>query len=260
MSGFTEFHNHLLPAADDGARSMDETVRHLQAFARDGTTTLVFSPHLFGSLSRERGALDARLEELRDIFEHVRQTLAGRDDVPALMLGHEVLLTDPAMARAVVGDRRVGHAGANVVLIEFGFQLPDACIPIIQAVSGCGRTPLIAHPERFRRDHSPVSLAEIRTWKSAGALLQVNGGSVTGRYSPAVRTLAHRLLAEGLADVIGSDNHADARPQLPGEVWLDLADRDGTEQAGLLLAENPARLLRDEPTLPVPPLATAAVG
>ena len=53
------------------------------------------------------------------------------------------------------------------------------------------------------------------TWKDAGALLQVNGGSVLSDYGERVATLAWRMLESGAADLISSDHHADARVVSP---------------------------------------------
>ena len=56
---------------------------------------------------------------------------------------------------------------------------------------------------------------------------------------------------EGLADVLASDNHGDARALAPARRWL--AEQGAGEQATLLTETNPERLLRNEPVLPVPP-------
>ncbi len=64
--------------------------------------------------------------------------------------------------------------------------------------------------------------------------------------------LAAGMLAEGLVDCIASDNHGDARTLGYARRWLE--ERGGSEQARLLTHTNAARLLADEPTLPVAPL------
>jgi protein-tyrosine phosphatase len=39
-----DIHNHLLPGVDDGSRSFEETLRHLQLFHADGVTRVAVSP------------------------------------------------------------------------------------------------------------------------------------------------------------------------------------------------------------------------
>ncbi len=257
---FVEIHNHLLPGVDDGSRSLEETTRHLRGLAADGVRRLAFSPHLFGFLAEQPGRLEARLRELRRVYEAVTAELRGRDDVPRLQLGQELLLTTPESVAPVLSVDGVGHAGSRYVLIEFGFELPEGCVEIIRAVREHGRRPVIAHPERYRRDGGRVALDEIVEWKQAGALLQVNAGSLAGRYQPDMRQLAWDLLAEGLPDLIGSDNHADSRPQSPLEADRLLRARDAAEHATLLLNENPNRLLDDLDLLAVPPVPRRAAA
>ncbi len=249
---FTEIHNHLLPGVDDGSRSMPETLRHLQALHADGVRRLAFSPHLFGWLAEAEGALEARLDHLESVFRTVRAELAGVADVPSLELGQEVYLSAPEIADRVVRVPGVGHAGSRYVLMEFGFDLPEECPAIIRAVRDAGRRPIVAHPERYRRDGARVSVDEIASWKEAGALLQVNAGSLAGHYRSDVETVAWDLLARGLPDLIGSDNHADSRPESPAEADRLLRASGGDEAARILLHENPSRVLDDRETVAAP--------
>ncbi|MDQ3950902.1 MAG: hypothetical protein M3282_11235, partial [Gemmatimonadota bacterium] len=64
--------------------------------------------------------------------------------------------------------------------------------------------------------------------------------------------LAVELLQRGLVDVIASDNHGDSRSLASARDWL--LDMGAAEQAQLLTETNAARLLANEPPLPVPPL------
>ncbi|UCC82097.1 MAG: hypothetical protein JSW46_14000 [Gemmatimonadota bacterium] len=110
--------------------------------------------------------------------------------------------------------------------------------------------PIIVHPERywgFDRGYGVVA-----DWRAAGTLVQLNSGSLLGEYGENVRRVAHRFLVEGWVDVIASDNHA--RPERSPSLratWDYLVGRGLEEQARLLLATNPQRILRDEPTLNV---------
>lgn len=257
MNGFdrtdlADIHNHLVPAVDDGARSLDESLRHLGAMAAAGVTRLAVSPHLDARLVHEPGALHERLERLADAFHDLLRACAGRHDVPALVFGQEILVPDPDTARsAFAADPRVGIAGTRYALIEFGFDLGEDPAGVVRATVAAGRRPIVAHPERYRRDGGGVAVEEVRRWKEAGALLQVNGGSILGDYGEGIRELAFRLLAEGLVDLIASDSHGDARPASPAAVGETLADRGFLDVARLLLSENPQRILADRDTVPV---------
>jgi protein-tyrosine phosphatase len=254
-----DIHNHLVPAVDDGSRSLAESLRHLSAMRAEGVTRLATSSHIFTWLVTDPGAFEARFRELETEFEKLAQALAGRDDVPTLYFNQEILADTVENTRAAFALKELGLRGTDYALIEFGFDLEVDCAEIVRAVIECGKKPIISHPERFRRNRRPIALAEISTWRDAGALLQVNGGSLTGYYGPQVESLGWRMLETGLADLISSDHHADARPVSPAETYTRICERMGEETARLLMSENPQRILdgrstvRVEPKSPAPP-------
>src|SRR5690606_2377723 len=91
------------------------------------------------------------------------------------------------------------------------------------------------------------------TWRAAGAVIQVNAGSLTGRYGSGARANAATLLTHGQIDCLASDYHSRGVPELqPARTWLDSIG--ASDHAELLLDVNPARILAGEPPLPVPPL------
>lgn len=246
-----DIHNHLLPGVDDGARSFEESLRHLQAFHGDGVTRVAVSPHLFGWVTSEERGLDTRLDRLEEVFAELQAFLEGREDVPELYFSQEILCPSVEIAERVFSSPRPGVRGTRYALVEFGFDLPDECVEIIRAIIDSGKRVIISHPERYRRDRMPVSVDEIATWKEAGAALQVNGGSVLDQYSEAIRVTAWDLLRRGLADIISTDHHADSRVLSPARVYREIVRRGGADQAVLLMSENTGRILDDADLLSV---------
>jgi protein-tyrosine phosphatase len=109
--------------------------------------------------------------------------------------------------------------------------------------------PILAHPERYR---GITDIGMVGEWRQAGALLQVNGGSLLGRYGPAARQLAFQLLENGWVDFLCSDYHARGEPLVATYEKL-LVESGGEEQAHALMRTNPARMLNGEAPLPVLP-------
>lgn len=258
--GFTDIHNHLLPDVDDGARSPDETLRQLQAMASAGVDQLAFSPHFFVRTAEEPEAARHRLLALHEVYDDVVAVMRTRNDVPSLFFGQEILLRSAAAAGVALSLPNIGHGGTRYMLVEFGFDLPDTCTDVLRELLAADRTPIVAHPERYRRSRGSVPVDEVREWKELGALLQVNVGSLAGLYSSAAGSLAWQILADGLADLVGTDNHGDSWPVTPADAERVLLQRGGADQARLLLATNPGRILMDEAPLAVPPLATPPGG
>ena len=143
-------------------------------------------------------------------------------------------------------DARSGVRGSRYALVEYGFDLRVDATKVVEAVLAAGKRMIVSHPERYRRDGQPVSVAEILSWKKAGALLQVNGGSVLGDYGERIAQTAWRLLEDGQVDLIATDHHADSREVSPAAVAERLLARLSVEAARLLMCENPAHVLDDQ--------------
>ena len=252
LQNIVDVHNHLMPGVDDGAASFDESLLHLRSLFNDGVTRLAVSPHLFGWLCEEERGLELRLDRLEQVFAELEGLCAGRLDVPRLYFSQEILCPTADIARSVFREPRAGVRGTRYALVEFGFDIESDCAEIIRAVLACGQRIIISHPERFRRGGQPVSLAEIASWKQAGALLQVNGGSLLGDYGAAIAGNAWHLLYTGAADLVSTDHHANNRVVSPARVARAIGARGGHEQAHLLMCENTGRILDDAQLVSVP--------
>lgn len=244
-----DFHNHLVPGVDDGAADLDQSRVALAALHAQGVHTVVTTPHLQGSLTGRPEQLRARLAELDEGWERLRQLAREEFDGVRVERGAEVMLDSPALD---LSDGRTRLAGTPFVLVEFGGMTvpPNAALALYNLKSS-GWTPVIAHPERYR--NLDPGLEQVEEWKRMGALLQVNAGSLLGRYGTEARATSWRLLEGGWADYLSSDYHARGRVAL-AEVREALLARGGEEQAALLMETNAARLLLGEQPLEVPPL------
>ncbi len=256
-SGYTDFHNHLIPGVDDGARDAEFSAGALAAMRRDGAQQLVVTPHFDGSLTHDPERCAARLAELDAGWEVLRGVVEAdtAQHTTALRVerGVEMMLDVPDPD---VSDDRLRLAGTRFVLVEYpGLQLPPLNAGIaIAMIRRAGWLPVVAHPERYRNLASVASLGELFR---AGAVFQVNAGSLLGHYGSTAQARASELLAHGAASYVCSDYHARGEPAT-GAFAQVLAQAGFTEQVELLLDTNPRRLLNDEPPLPVPPIAARA--
>jgi protein-tyrosine phosphatase len=233
-----DLHSHLLPAVDDGSRSVEQSLRVLDAMVREGITDLCLTPHLPAGRT-EAGPPPA----------HDRAFLALQERAPAvprLHRGAEVMLDRP-MSRGVAVARKVTLAGSRYILVELPRLVAfDTVTAALSQVSELGLIPVLAHPERY----SCCSVEAVRHWKSLGAKMQVD--STTLLASQARGQRARQLVSEGLADILAGDNHGDDRMVSTGAHFLRA--QDGAEQAELLAVRNPGAILRDQSLDPVAPL------
>ena len=234
-----DLHAHLLPAVDDGARTLDDAAAALGRLAADGVTRLACTPHLRAS---EAAAAPAERHAA------LRAELQARaPSTVALLAGFEIMLdrfgcdlSSPAL--------RLG--GAPVVLVEFSRAgVPPRAAHELGRIRESGVVPLVAHPERY----FGCSAAHVREWRAAGAATQADATLLIGTGERAA--LARALLAEGLVDLIASDNHGDARSMRPARDWLVEVGAAG--QAELLTERNARHLLAGEPLEPVAPVVVA---
>jgi protein-tyrosine phosphatase len=228
-----DLHCHLLPAIDDGSKGMEETIEFLRIAGRDGIRVITATPHM------KPGVYDNRRDAILEAVERVRA--AARDDADAgkveLLPGAEVYYTADVVDRARRGElMTIGDRGRYVLL-----ELPYQQVPIhvdetIFQLRLHGLTPLMAHPERvayYLEDFERVA-ASVRL----GALTQVTGASVTGKFGSKAREFANRMLERNLVHVLSSDAH-DVRYRPP-------ALSDAVRAAGLLIGQEAARRLVDD--------------
>jgi protein-tyrosine phosphatase len=233
-----DLHSHLLPAVDDGSRSVDQSLKVLDTMASLGITDVCLTPHLLAGRT-EYGPPQAH----QRAFEELR---ARAPFTPRLHRGAEVMLDRP-IPRPVALARNVTLGGSRYILVEFPRLVAyDTVVSALSQVVDLGLIPVVAHPERY----SCTSVDSVRHWRSVGAKMQVDATTLLASQARGQR--ARQLVSEGLADILAGDNHGDERTIATGARFL--AAQDGAEQVDLLVVRNPSAILEDKEVLPVPPL------
>lgn len=233
-----DLHSHLLPAVDDGSRSVEQSVKVLGEMARQGVTDICLTPHL--QAGRAESGPPAGHNRA---FEALR---AEAPPSPRLHRGAEVMLDRP-ITRPVALARNITLAGSRYILVEFPRLVAhDTVNNALTQVVELGLIPVLAHPERY----SCCSVEAVRHWRSIGAKMQVDATTLLAAQARGQR--ARQLIAEGLADILAGDNHGDDRTVATGARFLEA--QDGGEQVELLVVRNPSAILSDGTMSPVPPL------
>lgn len=244
-----DLHSHLIPGVDDGARTLAEALDAVEAMTREGIRRIVTTPHLDASLLQDREAADARIKEVQAAFKEL--AIQVREKYPEVILwrGFEVALDvpDPDFS-----DPRVRMAGTRFVLVEWPrLSVPPGSTAALERIRSDGWLPVVAHPERYHGLGEGLTLP--RRWREAGAFLQVNHGSLVGRYGNEPRARALRLLEAGAAHYLSSDHHPRPRHSLKVKAVQELfAELDAESSFFTLSRTNPQRLMDDKEPLPVP--------
>jgi protein-tyrosine phosphatase len=233
-----DLHSHLLPAVDDGSRSVEQSVKVLREMALQGVTDVCLTPHL-----------QARWSEAGPPPAHHRSFEALQSQAPPaprLHRGAEVMLDRP-FSRAAAIARNVTLGGSRYILVEFPRLVAyDIASSALAHVIEVGLVPVLAHPERY----SCCSVEAVRRWRGLGAKMQIDATTLLASQARGQR--ARQLISEGLGDILAGDNHGDDRTIATGARFLEA--QDGEEQADLLAVRNPSAILADGELTPVPPL------
>lgn len=232
-----DIHTHLLPGVDDGSPTLERSITVLERFVDEGVTTVVCTPHLNASM-----ALDAPVTAYRALLAQLQ---AAAPSSITIRQGWEIMLDRPGID---LTEPSLALGGSRAVLVEFTRGgLPPGASKELRRITRQGSVAVLAHPERYYG----CTIDHVRQWREFGVVIQTDASVLLGRGVPA--ELARSFLAEGLIDILASDNHGDARSLGSVTHWLD-ARGATAEQCDLLLRANAELLLADEQTVPVPPL------
>jgi len=234
-----DIHCHMLWGLDDGCRTPEETVEAARAMASLGYTDVAPSPHVQPRYpGGDPATCAARLAEA--------QALVAEAGIPLrLHRNAENPLDAGFLASLERGEARGVGAPERYVLVEFPFvEEVDDMPGLVARVRARGALPIVAHPERCLAFQEPGRAAAV---VGAGAFLQLNIGSLTGRHGLLAVQLAERFLGEGLYALGGTDLHG----PFDAADWIDealtvLEHRSSRGQLERLCRDNPRRALAGE--------------
>lgn len=241
MTAFIDLHLHFLPGVDDGVVSLDDARKVCRELKALGYGRLVTTPHIRSSMFENRRA------PLESAFAQLLAELGGDASLPTLELSAEHHCDGLFLELFEAGDL-LPYPGGHAVLVEFPNEaFPVAFDRLAFRLARKGLKAVIAHPERyvplFRRTEPIDHLLD----QEVG--LQLDLMSLVGKYGRSARKAAERMLEEGAYTIAATDTHRVEDIARVGQALGLLHKLVGDEEAEVLLAENPRRLLAGEPTL-----------
>lgn len=232
-----EMHIHLLPGIDDGSKSMEETEKMLKIIEEDGINKVIATPHFY------RGYYESSHEDVVKLVDKVNKLCEEKDINVEVHSGQEVFLD-----RHTIDDYEASliatMENTDYMLVELPMmKMPEDAMNIVYELRIKGVKPIMAHPERYRyiMEHPDI----INTFVDEGCLLQINSGSIRGRFGKNVEKTAHTLIKNGMCNFIGSDAHSkDKRKPGLSEAFNIVKDMDNS--LAQVLENNGERLFRNE--------------
>jgi len=235
-----DLHCHILPALDDGALDLEDSLAMARVAAADGIETIAATPHIRHDHDVRIPQLPGRVQELNEAID--------RNGLPLrVVTGGEVAETalDGLDQEAL---RAISLAGRGWILLEpRPGPLGDSLLDAVDHLTDRGFRALIAHPER----HPSGDLRErLRQLIRRGALVQATAAYlISGSAREGMLMLAER----GLIHVLASDAHS-SHGGRPARISPGLEALKQVEalrpHLNWIAAQAPAAILRGEPLEP----------
>lgn len=199
-----DFHTHVLPGIDDGAKDTDTAVAMLQESILQGVTTIVCTPHYYGKQRSPQSFIERRQAAYKRLQAKLPEGIS-------LRLGAEVYFTeDVSVAYEDLALLAIEDTPYILLELPFTKQYRERLFEKIdEFMAETGLTPIIAHVDRYPAVLAKPSIATRLV--EMGCLLQVNAEAFEAK---GVKSFAACLLQKGMIHAIGSDMHnTEARPQ-----------------------------------------------
>lgn len=195
---YIDIHSHLLPGIDDGAKTITDTIKLVNAFEEIGISQFITTPHIN-----------------HYVWNNSSEIISNKQQESKLILEEKnIKVPFEAAAEYFMDDWFENHfkneklltLKDNYVLVEISYQnAPIQLYKTLFELQVAGYKPVLAHPERYlyyRKDFS-----EFEKLKKAGCLFQLNLLSTVGYYGERITKIADELLKKGMYDFSGTDVH-----------------------------------------------------
>ena len=239
-----DIHCHICYDSDDGAENLQTAVEMVELAYRNGVEGIVATPHsnVPGSYANYWN------EEMHEKIRRLRGELQSRDVPVDIYTGQEIFCSNQT-PRLLKEGSLITLNHSRYPLVEFDFyEFSDSVYAKLRALTAEGYVPVVAHPERYAFFSEEEDA--VYKLKTIGCLLQVNKGSLEGRFGRNAFFASRRLLAMRQADVVASDAHS---PYMRTPNMLDahelICEEFSYDYADLLLEENPLRIIQNDETI-----------
>jgi protein-tyrosine phosphatase len=231
--GFVDLHSHVLAGLDDGSRDLATTRAMIDGLGALGFSDIFATPHQkSGHFMPSRSAID-------EAFALARQVASG----PTIRLGAENMWDDVFFERSQ-REEIPGYDGGTVFLVELRpSALPLGLVDHLFRLRLAGRTPVLAHPERYEPLWGDDAMIERLRHHCA---FQIDLGAIAGYHGKPQQKAARRLIENGFASAVASDAHSleDVRYAAEGIAWIE--KRFGRARVVQLLDDGPRAILAGE--------------
>ena len=187
-----DFHSHIMPKVDDGAKSLEMSLEMMKKSAEMGVDTIVSTSHCYPYSEED---IERFLSKRKSAFERIAEFC----DVPKIRLGCEVHLTCDISRFSNI--EKLCIENTRYMLVEMPVSNWDENqVEYIYRLTAKGIVPIIAHDER--NAHQKHELRQMIY--DLDVLAQLNAPSL---FIPRFKKEIDNLMKRGIVHVLGTDMH-----------------------------------------------------
>lgn len=231
-----DIHCHILPNIDDGATSVEESMKMIREAYEVGFTDIISTSHYieesYNTPKAERqGLIDMLNEKIKQEGMNIK-----------IYNGAEAYIT-PNLTQLMEDQKLPTMNGTKYLLMELPMHNQILHLEnILSKVINQGITLIIAHPERY--SYVQKNYKVLNELIDMGILFQANYGSCIGQYGKEAEKTLKKLLKVNMISFFGTDCHrADSVYSRMPEILKKLEKMIGKEKLEELTTINPQKLL-----------------
>lgn len=234
-----DIHTHLIPNVDDGADSIEETLKLAQTAVDEGIKHTVLTPH------HNKYWVTNEKEKVLRLTKKVENVIDEAGIPLSVSPGQEIRMNEEFLEDLFNDNYLSIDANGKYYLVEFSWQtFPSFAKDYLQQMLEADIIPVIAHPERQQPFIENPNI--LRDLINMGCLSQITATSIVGGYTEEIRQTAYQMMRENLIHVIASDAHDTVvRPYNLNQALKILKLEFGTEYADYLI-QNAERIFKGE--------------
>ena len=234
-----DFHTHILPGIDDGAKDINQAMELFNEAKQAGFNKIILTSHYMQNLCivshKER-------EQIKNLIQN---NLGISQMGLELYLGSEIYYSSD-IVKDIKEKKSSTINESRYVLFELPISTEALDLyDVIYLLQSNKMVPILAHPERYMSVQKNIKIVEELVRK--GVLMQCNYGSIIGIYGKEAQKLIKALLKSDLVHFLGSDIHRPKTiyPKIKESI-KKIKKVIGEEKFRIISEENPIKVLRNE--------------
>ncbi len=234
-----DIHSHIIPQADDGSKSIEETFNILKEAQDAGYTDIILTSHFIEG-HYELNKID-RQAWVAALNESIKKENININLYP----GAEIFVSQ-SMCQNLKDGTICTLNNSRYVLFELPMNSKTIYLnEVIFELISMDLVPIIAHPERYAFVQKDPNI--LIDFIEMGVLFQGNIASISGYYGSEAKKTIKKLLQNNMIHFLGSDNHRQNTIYADmNNIKEELKKVITLEEYKLLTEINPRKIINNE--------------